>query len=146
MTRINTLDVSLLLDEWLIAEYRELKRIPNKMRAGKYLSGWVPEDYRMGFGHERFFLDKMLYLKIRHDELRDEMWARFGKEYDITVEVYDLPEYTLRDWSPEHRDHVVNVGRLRERFSERKREYHYHGKVVTEDDFLKLYGEYYDRS
>lgn len=139
MTRVNVLNPKLLLDEWLIAEYRELKRIPNKMREGKYRTGWIPESYRMGFGHERFFLDKMLYLKIRHDEIRDEMWARFKREYPIRVDVFDLPEYLLNDWMPDEIDCEINVKRLYERFDARTSEYHFYGKVVTELDFDLLY-------
>ena len=142
MTRINTLPPRLLLDEWLIAEYRELKRIPNKMREGRYLPGPLPPTYRMGPGHERFFLDKMLYLKLRHDKIRDEMWARFRRDYPIRVEVYDLPEYLLNDWQPTLRDHQVNVGRLVERFTYRITDYHYYGRVVSGSLFESLLEEY----
>lgn len=139
MTRVNTIPAELLLDEWLIAEYRELKRIPNNVRNGKYICGWIPETYRLGFGHERFFIDKLLYLKIRHDEIRDEMYNRFRKEYDIVVEVYDLPEYLLNDWVPSSRDHALNVERLIERFEEGK--YRYYGSLLTQEMFEEVLDE-----
>lgn len=145
MTRINTIPVEDLLDEWLIAEYRELKRIPNKMREGGYKCDWIPEDYRMGFGHERFFLDKQLYLKNRHDSIVLEMTTRFHNDYPIRVTLDGIDEKYLGDWTPSMVDHSINVGRLYERFRLRKRDYHLRGAVVTEQMFDGIYGKYLDQ-
>ena len=136
MTRINTIDPVYLLDEWLLAEYRELKRIPNKMRNGGYRNvRLIPAEYRMGMGHERFFLDKMLFLKKRHDSIRAEMTRRTGKEYDIIVDISDLPGHLCNDWEPEPNDHFVNVSRLYWRYHWRKSNYHYKG-IVVDDEFV----------
>lgn len=140
MTRVNVVPVEFLLDEWLIAEYRELKRIPSKVVKGLYVPSKLPSSYRMGSGHEKFFIDKLRFLKRRHDSIRREMKIRYGREYDITVEVEGLPADLLNDWSPSRDDIAVNVGRLRERYHARKSPYHYYGKVVDDNIFEVLYG------
>lgn len=79
MTRINVIPVSELSDEHLGAEFYELPRALTKIEA-RYKKGKVlpkiPPNYRMGAGHETFFFDKMLFLKVRFLCLYDECIKR----------------------------------------------------------------------
>lgn len=146
MTRINTVPPEILFDEWLIAEYRELPRVISKVRRGKYANYYAPKFYKMGQGHEKFFINKLLYLKRRHDNIREEMSLRFGKKYAIVVDIQGLPEELCNDWVPEVCDHRINIDRLWERFVNRKRHYHMEGQRVDEFDFNDFFGEVHEYS
>ena len=59
MTRINLVDPSELCDQHLLAEHRELTRIPNAVARGRFSLVGQPADYKLGEGHVRFFFDKL---------------------------------------------------------------------------------------
>lgn len=140
MTRINTIEPRLLTNEWLLAEWRELPRIPNELlqHPNRYKAQEVPASYTMGQGHVKFFRNKLLYLQKRHKALCLEMDKR-GIKRDISV-VVDLSEFGVlssvlcHDWQPTTKDHHINVERLLERWEARRKPYHY-GKVKLVDDY-----------
>lgn len=63
MTRINLVPPAELCDQHLLAEHRELTRIPNAVAKGKYHLKGQPAEYKLGEGHVRFFFNKMAFLK-----------------------------------------------------------------------------------
>ena len=69
MTRINLVPPAELCDQHLLAEHRELTRIPNAVAKGKFSLKGQPEDYKLGEGHVRFFFNKLAFLKQRYDLL-----------------------------------------------------------------------------
>lgn len=82
MTRINLVPPSELCDQHLLAEHRELTRIPNAVAKGKFNLQGQPTDYKLGEGHVRFFFNKLAFLKRRYDELHLECKARgFNVQY-----------------------------------------------------------------
>ena len=82
MTRINLVPPSELCDQHLLAEHRELTRIPNAVAKGKFNLQGQPTDYKLGEGHVRFFFNKLAFLKRRYDELHQECKARgFNVQY-----------------------------------------------------------------
>lgn len=130
MTRINSIPVQHLTNEWLLCEFRELLRIPNKIISGKtkLCLKRRPLSYRMGTGHEIFFHNKLKWLHARHDQLRLECIKRkinINLEYKFDYE--SLPPVAkmlfYNDWTPTHDDQCVNLGRLQERFTLRKKAY-----------------------
>lgn len=56
MTRINLVPPEELCDQHLLAEHRELTRIPNAVAKGKYHLKGQPAEYKLGEGHVRFSL------------------------------------------------------------------------------------------
>ena len=90
MTRINVLPVDTLCDQHLLAEHRELTRIPNAVARGKYRLTDQPTDYKLGEGHVRFFFNKLLFLKNRYAALHEECKARGFKVTNIWPD--DLPD------------------------------------------------------
>ena len=56
MTRINLVPPAELCDQHLLAEHRELTRIPNAVAKGKYHLKGQPTEYKLGEGHVRFAL------------------------------------------------------------------------------------------
>jgi hypothetical protein len=64
MTRINVgIDPKTLNRQMLIAEHREIKRIPNVIKSGRFSMTNQPSEFTLGTGHVKFFYDKILFLK-----------------------------------------------------------------------------------
>ena len=57
MTRINTIPPQELCDKHLMAEIREITRIPNTIKTGKAIIANIPDTFRLGSGHVKFFYD-----------------------------------------------------------------------------------------
>ena len=86
MTRINVVPPAELCDQQLIAEWRELTRIPNGIVAGKYVIDLeqIPKQYTVrtednpdgGKGHMKFFFNKLKFLYRRYEAIRDELAQR----------------------------------------------------------------------
>lgn len=82
MTRINVIAPSELCDQHLLAEHRELTRIPNCVNAGLYKPTNIPATYVLGTGHVKFFTNKLKWLRSRYNELHEECLKRgFGVTY-----------------------------------------------------------------
>ncbi|GAG54685.1 unnamed protein product [marine sediment metagenome] len=81
MTRINVVPVQELTNKHLMAEYRELPRSMRRAVLAAY-KGKQPGDvkiapeYKLGTGHELFFVDKCKWLYDRWVLLRDELLKR----------------------------------------------------------------------
>jgi len=60
----------------LIAEHRELKRVPNVVSKGRYNLKTAPKEFTLGKGHVSFFYTRLGYLKERYKELYTECIAR----------------------------------------------------------------------
>lgn len=72
-----------LCREHLVAEYREITRLPNNLvkslnRKSKPFNPHkeIPPEYVLGKGHVKFFYDKMLFLEKRFVQLVNEMNKR----------------------------------------------------------------------
>lgn len=87
MTRINVVPMDELCDQHLLAEHRELTRIPNCVVNGKYhIPTEYPKYYILGPGHVKFFINKMLFLKNRYELFCDECINRGFKVKNIWPE------------------------------------------------------------
>ncbi|QGM81304.1 pyrimidine dimer DNA glycosylase/endonuclease V [Otariodibacter oris] len=96
MTRINVVPVTELCDQHLLAEHRELTRIPNAVAKGKYNLNGQPLDYKLGEGHVRFFFNKLTFLKRRYDALHEECKKRgFNVQYIWPTELPTDPALWL---------------------------------------------------
>lgn len=118
MTRINCgIPVGELNDKHLLAEHREIKRIPNCVSSGRFNLKGQPLEFTLGKGHVKFFYDKCLYLKNRYQELYAECLRRgfnvtyYGRAWD------NVPTQFLNDYSPTDQDRVIVRARIRERLS-----------------------------
>lgn len=123
MTRINCIDPSLLCQQHLVAEYRELPRIFSSVRKAVE-RGERPNDkrnptaYKLGSGHVRFFYPRLGYLLKRQTQICDEMRKR-----GITVnfpaptrdKFNDIPDEWFGDWQPDHTAIAINEARIAER-------------------------------
>lgn len=127
MTRINLVPPSALVDKHLVAEYRELPRIFKALY--KYPDAPptnLPDSYRLGTGHVRFFYNKAFWLFDRWTQLRDEMKRRgmepSAEHCKYVTDLYqDIPLWAhhcaneYRDWQPTPEQVYDNMARLVER-------------------------------
>lgn len=121
MTRINCgIPVKELSKKHLMAEHREIKRIPNCISKGRYSMKGQPKQFTLGTGHCKFFYDKLLYLKKRYEELYAECLLR-GVKVQYYGSAWDnVPKEFMNDYEPQERDLEI----VRERIQERLKNKH----------------------
>lgn len=124
MTRINLIHPSELCDKHLMAEYRELIRIPNAVYTGKMKTKYddAPDDYVLGEGHVKFFVNKMMWLFKRHAALYDELCYR---EYNVTEMIWGndrikffIDNGLFNDYTPTDIGVRMNIRRIMEQLPE----------------------------
>ena len=105
MTRINAfIKPADLTDKQLIAEHREIKRIPNMINSGKAKIENIPENFTLGKGHVKFFYNKLLYLHKRYQKIYKECKKRgfnvtdYSEAFMINDEQLGLQ--IINDWDP----------------------------------------------
>lgn len=77
MTRINVgIPPEDLHDKHLLAEHREIKRIPNIIASGRANIKDIPKEFTLGKGHVKFFYNKIFYLAVRYNQLHKECIKR----------------------------------------------------------------------
>lgn len=116
MTRINCgIPTKELGYKHLMAEHREIKRIPNCVAKGRFNMKGQPSIFTLGDGHIKFFYDKLGYLKRRYEELYAECITR-GFNVQYYGDAWDnVPIEFMGDYEPTNRDRAI----VRERISER---------------------------
>lgn len=121
MTRINLVPPAELCDQHLLAEHRELTRIPNVVAKGKFSLVDQPADYKLGTGHVKFFFDKMQFLKNRYEMLHDECLNRGFNVKNIWPESgLENPEL-WKDYEPTETAMLENRERIKIRMPEKAR-------------------------
>lgn len=121
MTRINVVPVETLCDQHLLAEHRELTRIPNTIHSGKAVVDVlkIPSEYTLGTGHVRFFYDKLGFLYKRYMQLHNEcLYRGFNVQFIWPEDVkLDDPRYKFlfKNYTPTLKAHKINMGRIIER-------------------------------
>lgn len=118
MTRINSGYPPIkLTDKHLIAEHREIKRIPNAVAKGRYNLKSVPPEFTLGKGHVAFFYTRLKYLKDRYVELYNEC-----KKRGFNVQNYEscwdnIPPELMGDYIPTEKDISIITQRIEDRLS-----------------------------
>lgn len=140
MTRINSaISVQNLTDEHLLAEHREIKRLPdNFLKALKSGAlGRIPREFCLGTGHVTFFLDKQMFLLKRYYQIHTECLKR-----GFNVEDYSDNWLGLEDWMqgrgcwndyiPTEKEKALLRCRIAGRIVLSKKErFHYYGKPIS---------------
>ena len=116
MTRINVgIPPAELVNQHLIAEHREIKRIPNCIAKGKYNMEGIPDKFKLGTGHVKFFYNKLLYLKNRYISLYDECIKRGFNVQNYIAAWDNVPEELMNDYKVEDNDIKIIKQRIDER-------------------------------
>lgn len=99
MTRINAgIIPQALIDQHLRAEYREIARVSTQLKKLGSRKPNIPAAFKLGPGHQSFFLNKGKYLVERYQQLIDEMEVRGFNVGHPTYRVEpwnDRPEFFL---------------------------------------------------
>ena len=136
MVRINLIDPHKLADQHLIAEYNEILMLFGYVSKHPKPKG-IPQNYRLGPGHIKFFKDKLLYLKDRHEEIAEEMKSRgFNPKVKVDLSPYDIA--LLNNWSPNAHDIEIIQKRLLDKIFEKVDFYRYYGEKKKPEFFEKL--------
>lgn len=136
MTRINIVPPSELMDQHLVAEYREIFMIlPALKRSLNSKNGFdknrIPKRYTLDKGHMMFFYDKGLYLDYRYNLIRNEMLIRgMNPDKNRIFPSNNWPLEYYNDWTPEEDDYIIIRKRLEQRIAEKPNWYRYYGKIV----------------
>ncbi len=121
MTRINVVAVEELCDQHLLAEFRELTRIPNCILKGRYSLDGIPSEYTLGQGHVKFFYDKLMWLFHRYAELYNECRARGFNVQWIFPDLTAFPSKLVGHWSVTEKAVSINKARIEERMPAKAR-------------------------
>ena len=122
MTRINVVPVETLSRQHLIAEYREITRLPGNLRTSllrkskPFSMSEIPSQYVLGKGHVKHFFDKMQYLEQRFSQLTTEMIRRgYNPNFTDTSIFRDCPTQFYNNYEPTPEAIALNVARIKER-------------------------------
>lgn len=134
MTRINLIDVSIMTDQHLLAEYRELPRIVNdwKKRYGdsKFYKA-IPNKFCLGQGHVKFFRNKIKFLIQQYRLIVDELLKRnFSIKQTSIVDnevahllTIDINQIT---WKPSVEDITISQQRITEKIKQKPEFYRFY--------------------
>ena len=113
MTRINVgYPVKKLNTKMLLAEHREIKRIPNMIKSGKAKLINIPDKFTLGTGHVKFFYNKLGYLIERYTEVYNECIERGYKVQNYTGCWNDIHISLLGYFQPTEEDKQLIINRI----------------------------------
>lgn len=141
MTRINSaIKVCLLTDEHLLAEHREIKRLPfvykKRLEAKKHFSD-VPIEFTLGKGHVLFFINKSTFTLNRYIEIYDECLKRGFEVEDYRSNWIVYKEHN--DYIVTKKEYTILVDRIEDRLLNTKKDFwHYYGKKMSKTDAVNL--------
>lgn len=142
MTRINSaIPVKNLTDEHLLAEHREIKRLPwcleNAIESGSIKN--IPEKFTLGKGHVLFFLDKQRFIRSRYLDIRMELAKRTFTPQDYIMNWKSVDLKYDNDYTPTSEERDLLIERITERImNSPKKCFHYYGKAISKEEAVKL--------
>lgn len=121
MTRINCgIPPKELTNKHLLAEHREIKRIPNAVKKGKVDLREIPSNFKLGKGHVKFFYDKLKYLHHRYRDIHDECLRRGFNVTCFEDAFRGLPDNLYNDYEPSKRDENIVRDRINDKLKMKK--------------------------
>ena len=122
MTRINVVRVEELSQQHLVAEYREIMRLPGNLKAWLNRKSKppsfdeIPKEYKLGTGHVKFFFNKFMYLEKRFDSIIDEMLERgYSPNFTDSSIFKRVDKLYYNDYTPTEEAIEINRARIKER-------------------------------
>lgn len=143
MTRINSaIPVEYLTDEHLLAEHREIKRLPSVLSKTNRQTTKVPVKFCLGPGHIKFFLNKMGFIFDRYLRLYKECKRRgFDVQYygDNWFRNDDICKPFWHGYKPTAEEKKLLIDRISLRINESSKPcFHYYGKPISKLEAIKL--------
>jgi deoxyribonuclease (pyrimidine dimer) len=125
MVRINLINPKSLADQHLIAEYDEILMLLGYVKRYPELTD-IPKKYCLGKGHIKFFKNKLLYLKQRHELIKNEMRRRTFRTVK-TINLSGFSSNLINNWKPNRADKSIIKQRLIEKIRKKPEYYRYFG-------------------
>lgn len=123
MTRINLgVKPSELCNKHLLAEHREIKRIPNIIKSGRFSLENIPKHFTLGKGHVKFFYNKLLFLKNRYIFIYKECIKRGLNVSDYSSSFDGLPKELMHNYALQKGDRKIIVQRINQKLSQMNEE------------------------
>lgn len=118
MTRINAnISVKKLCDSHLLAEHREITRVPNTIKSGRAIIKDIPKKFTLGTGHVKFFYNKLGFIEKRYNQLYDECIAR-GFDIESKHNSFEgIPTELNGGWEATNEANLLIEQRIQERLS-----------------------------
>ncbi len=139
MTRINVVPVKELTDQHLLAEYREITRLPKNLytslnrKSKPFSEDEIPSQYVLGTGHVKHFMDKFQWLENRFLELLVECKTRgFTTNFTDSTIFRNVPQKYYKDWTVTEISKELNRKRIRDRINDKPEFYRYYGKQIND--------------
>ena len=150
MTRINSaIPVERLTDEHLLAEHREIKRIPALFaKTDKAtLHRRIPKEFCLGTGHVTFFFNKLRFTYMRYKLIHAECVNRSFNVANYSANWFQriYENQYWQDYEPTAKEKMLLRDRIADRIAESSKDcFHYYGKPITKQQAINLilYGEY----
>lgn len=143
MTRINSaIPIRMLSDEHLLAEHREIKRLPScvekSLKSGSIKN--IPDKFVLGQGHVLFFLNKQKFIYKRYKEIYDELLRRGFNIEDYSTNWDKLKDSELwNDYVPTLEERDLLVERISTRIRESNKEwFHYYKKKISKENTMLI--------
>jgi hypothetical protein len=141
MTRVSSgISGKRLSDVHLRKERIEILRIPNAVKNNKVVLKDIPNEFKLGQNHVRFYYSRLKYIHRRYNELTDECIKRGFNVTDYSDAFKDLPEHLYNDWD----DNIPKVKEIvSERITERllgmkPKDLKYYGKQKTAEELIEI--------
>lgn len=143
MTRINSaIPVRHLTDEHLLAEHREIKRLPACF-VKSYISGAlkrIPKKFCLGTGHVTFFLNKAQFTLDRYKQIHEECIRR---DFNVPDYSENWKQVIMKDyWNsyvPTEEEQKLLIQRITDKIQgSSKTFFHYEGKAITKDKAIEI--------
>lgn len=133
MTRINLVPPEELMDQHLIAEYREIRLLTENLRRSFASKNGmdrsrIPPQFTLMSGHILWFKDKGQYIENRYQQLIDEMRKRGFTPTFLSIDTSVWPEGWFNDWKPAKRDLDIVRARIKQKISLKPHWYRYYGR------------------
>ena len=142
MTRINSaIPPRCLTDEHLLAEHREIKRLPYCLHRAVACGSVrrIPQRFTLGSGHVLFFIDKMAFARQRYSELHAECLRRQFEVTDYAANFADIPDGFGGGHTPTADERDLLTARIAERImASRKQTWHYNRQPITKQQAVEL--------
>lgn len=147
MTRINAnIPVKILSDEHLLAEHREIKRIPDSLKKS-IKSGSInkiPQSFKLGAGHVLFFVNKLQFVFNRYKEIHQECLNRKFNVEDFSSNFISISDRIYwNDWKSPPGAALDVLERISIRTIESNKKYfHYYSEKMSKEEYLLKLNNY----
>lgn len=121
MTRINLIPPRSLSTKHLVAEYREITRLPNNLKKSlnrkstPFSFDEIPKQYVLGKGHVKFFYNKMYFLKKRFEKIVHEMLRRGYNPSFRDSSIFNSEKIYFKNYKPSAKSIRLNKERIQAR-------------------------------